>query len=274
MSSGGGTQIAFVRQLPGLGAQVFTMRCDGTDVRRLTGRKGQGECRRPCWSPDGLRLCYASRRDGYSGVYAVNQDGSAEERLTAEPAADDDFPAWSPDGERIVFSRGNRAGADALFVLEVASGATRRLTDHCAFESSPAWSPDGRFIAFHRAFGNPPGVYAMPAEGGEAWFLVPGDEPGWSPAGGCLAFAYADCVWLLELDAAGRPAVDALRLTDDMRYRDRHPSWSPDGTHIVFERQPMARGGPGAQIVVMRADSTAVTTLGEGRMPDWSPVPA
>jgi len=247
------------------------MSADGTDVRQLTGGEGRGESYGPCWSPDGTRLCFASRRDGYGGLYVVNHDGPGEERLTAEPAADDDFPAWSPDENRIVFSRGNRTGADALFILEVASGATHQLTDHHLLESSPAWSPGGQAIAFRRAFASPPGIYAMPAEGGEAWFLVPGDEPDWAPDGRWLAYSHGEGIWVVLVDEAAREVQMRARLTDGGDTTDRHPSWSPDGKHIVFEREPLAGSGPVSQIVVMTANGDLVTTLGEGRMPDWSP---
>jgi len=248
------------------------MRADGTDVKQLTGHTPQGECYRPSWSPDGRRLCFASRRDGYSSLYLVDRDGGGEQRLTAEPA-DDDFAAWSPDGVRIVFSRGNQTGADALFILDLASGAIAQLTDHYGLESSPAWSPDGRSIAFRRAFGRPPGIHVIPAEGGEAWFLTPGDEPGWSPSGDRLAFSHAESLWLLALDGTGRPAGEARRVTDGIRHRDGHPSWSPDGRQIAFERQPLADDDSASQIVLMERDGTEVTTLAEGRTPDLSPRP-
>ncbi len=51
------------------------------------------------------------------------------------------------------------------------------------------------------------------------------------------------------------------------------PSWSPDGTRIVFEVfAPRPRSQYwGTFISVMRADGTGVRRLAAGRSPDWSP---
>ena len=67
--------------------------------------------RSPSWSPDGRRIVFALR-DGpgtdlfgrNAEIYVMNADGSAQTRLTNDPATDKD-PSWSPDGQRIA-SRG------------------------------------------------------------------------------------------------------------------------------------------------------------------------
>jgi TolB protein len=265
-------RIAFTRLLPDLGEQVFTMDANGTDVQQLTG-PDRGESWAPAWSPDGTRLCFASRRDGHAGLYAMEADGSAERRLTAGEDADEDLPAWSPDAEQIVFSRANRNGADELHVLRLRSGEERRLTTG-ALDSDPCFSRDGRLIAFRRALTQTPGIHVMPATGGEPWFLLHGSEPCWSPEARWLAYSHGDGIWVALVDeAAGQVEVRA-RLTDGGDTTDHHPSWSADGKQIVFEREPLPGGGLVSQIVVMQADGSQVTTLGEGRMPDWSPAPA
>jgi Tol biopolymer transport system component len=137
------------------------MHADGTAVEQLTNHCTTGGSCSPCWSPDSTRLCIVSRRDGYGSLYAINADGSGEERLTAKPHMDDDFPAWSPDGERIAFSRSNREGADALVVLHIPSRTARRQTDGRFLDGSPAWSPDGRWIVFG-GLAAPCGLYVIP----------------------------------------------------------------------------------------------------------------
>jgi subtilisin family serine protease/Tol biopolymer transport system component len=63
---------------------------------------GTGDSR-PRYSPDGSKIVFQSNRDGQSEVYVMNSDGTAQTRLTNNPALDT-APAWSPDGTKILFT--------------------------------------------------------------------------------------------------------------------------------------------------------------------------
>ena len=54
------------------------MNADGSGQRRLTRTAGFEYS--PAWSPDGRKIAFASGRDGNSGIYVMNADGS-EQRL-------------------------------------------------------------------------------------------------------------------------------------------------------------------------------------------------
>ena len=266
------TRIAFCHLTPEGREQLFTMRPDGTDVRQLTGDEGQGENASPCWSPDGSRLCFASRRDGHSSLYLVNADGSGEERLTTDDGVDDDFPDWSPDGKTIAFSRGNKVGADLVYLLDLPSRTQRKLTDHGLLDSSPSWSPDGRWIVFRRAFGYPPGLYVIAAEGGEVRFLTPGFHPTWSPRGDCIAHSHGGVLWLSRVDETGKPVAPAEPLTWDNRATFGCSSWSPDGSALVFGAEIAEAGGPRERLMIVDASGGEPREVGEGSQPAWSPL--
>jgi len=238
-------------------------------VRQLTGAdSGYSYC--PAWSPDGARLCFASRRDGYSDLYVINADGTSEVQITAGEGVDDDWPAWSPEGGHIAFTRGD--GSDDLWMLEVGSWEARPLTGGAYMDYRPTWSPDGRFLAFRRSLVERSGVYVMPAEGGDAWRITEGYDPSWSPVGNRVAHVRDDSLWTIGVTAQGQAAGDPLRLTCKRGMADSHPAWSPDATHIAFQREEVTDGATTARIMIITADGRDLRDLGDGRRPDWSPV--
>ena len=83
-------------------------------------------------------------------IYVMNADGSAQRRLTRNPASDG-APVWSPDGRKIAFVNGGDPplGNSEVFVMNADGSGQRRLTH---FGRQALWSPDGRMIAF-RSFG-------------------------------------------------------------------------------------------------------------------------
>lgn len=90
-------------------------------------------------------------------------------------------------------------------------------------------------------------------------------EPAWSPDGSSIAFASlrdgTSHIFVMNADGTG-----TRRLTDG-KQDDDHPSWSVDGTRIVFSREGAlfvvpARGGPARRVG---------RWLGSAADPAWSP---
>src|SRR5262249_10198839 len=98
------------------------------------------------FSPDGQWVVFTSYRNGSADLYQVHPDGSGLERLTDDPAYDDQA-AVSPNGKQIVFVS-NRGGFANLWLLDRATKRVRRLTKHDSGDFRPSWSPDGQWIAF------------------------------------------------------------------------------------------------------------------------------
>ena len=128
---------------------IWTARADGSDARRLTSDPANDGG--PVWSPDGRRLAFVSDRDrngrclfhdciGNAGeIYVMNADGSGEQRLTRNPAEDND-PTWSGDGTRIAFARISNESADYdLFVMNADGGCETRITSGREWEWQPDW---------------------------------------------------------------------------------------------------------------------------------------
>jgi Tol biopolymer transport system component len=101
----------------------------------------------PSWSPKGDWIAFTSERNGSADLYRVHPDGKRLERLTADPAYDDQA-AFSPDENQLVFVSTRAAGFANLWILDLASRKVHALTSGHGGDFRPAWSPDGQWIAF------------------------------------------------------------------------------------------------------------------------------
>lgn len=124
-------------------SELYRMRVDGSDVRRLTycrGSKWQPTC-----SPDGLRIFFVSDRDGADRIYSVHRNGSEPTRLTRQsldPTLVEDSPSVSPDGRKLAYVL-RAAGLGArLHVLDLPSQRDCEVpTPPGSYASDPDWSP-------------------------------------------------------------------------------------------------------------------------------------
>lgn len=250
----------------------------------------------------------ANLQRGYNAleIYLMDGDGSNVRRIT-DNAHFDGFPAVSPDGRRIVFdsnrlrAEGEPLNVSDLFVMNADGSAQAKL----ARGSSATWSPDGRTIAFHASASGTGQPIVMMRPGAATTdsdifvldvdeFLAKGtrpknitndpatidDDPDWSPRGGRILFTSHQAAGssttddhpeaeIYVIDAAG--AAQRTRLTTNAE-EERGPSWSPDGTRIVFACR---RGGRDFEICVMNADGTGQQQLTDNTVgdltPSWSP---
>ena len=158
-----GTRLAFAGDDGESGLSIYTVRTDGTDLRKLT-RTISG----PSWSPDGERIAFAKADWGGIAVYTIAADGTDARRVTAiredvrAPSWSSEAQIrtleWSPDGSKILFI-GNQGLAkrdcgwpttDGIYVVGVDGSDLVRLgtsEPEVYLYAAAAWSPDGRRIA-------------------------------------------------------------------------------------------------------------------------------
>ena len=151
--SPGGTRLVFQGNGRSGRHAVFTIRLNGTDVRRVSPWKlhaGDG----PDWSPNGRWILLESHdgQDRTDNLYLVHPNGSGLHRITH---TFNGFHQWgsytfSPDGTMITVAHNLRLGADGrpsnpdIWVMNLDGSGLRNVTHSAIFDSAPDWGPRPR----------------------------------------------------------------------------------------------------------------------------------
>ena len=202
------------------------------------------------FSGDSAWIAYQTNRTGSEGVWLIHPDGTDDHQINANGMTVL-LPDWSPDGKRLVVA--SRGGAtEPLYEYDFTAGTFRQLfacEEPCLGDDEPAYSPDGTKVVFVRA--------QLPIVHSDAI----GDE------------VPADCsLWIGDV-ATG----EATQITSNPACnREYNPRWSPDGTQLVYWRDPYENGQPtGTAVYVINADGTDERQVTNPTMfggeADWSP---
>jgi Tol biopolymer transport system component len=252
--------IVFARTDDASGGDLYTIRADGTGLRRLT---TNGVSYDPVWSPDGGRIAFTGGSVRERRLFTMAPDGSDVLQLTPSGARRWVFnPSWysgGASGLRIAFDYaepGTEDGdlwgigsdartmmpvtetpaereengsfaADGTLVYEVSRGLRLRrdgVVTRLGAGSDPKWSPDGRRLAFVLHAGLHGGLIGVAnADGSGFRSLAWGSTPSWSPDGSSIVYAASDGLYVTRSDGLGLPR----RLTRTGKLNtDLWPSWS------------------------------------------------
>jgi Tol biopolymer transport system component len=236
-------RIVFAADL-GLGAEIFTIRPNGNDLRQLT--ELEGNATHPDWSPDGTRIAFYLEDQA---TYVMNADGSDLHQVAAPGGA----PSFTPDGDHLVYECSACAGGDGIFLM-AADGSdapgVRLSTNPFTGEGDgdPQVSPDGGTVTFvrHQEEGQLQALFAVDIEGTGERMVVPfGREVAikhdWAPNGGSIVvtlwadFPNGKLPTMATVDPDGS---NLTRLTAPHGGQATFAgSFSPDGHWIVFRFQ-------------------------------------
>ena len=228
-----GTRLAVVRDL-NLPAPIDLVDVEGRTVVRLT---ETGATSRVSWSRVGrlafLEYTFVGRtpiRATFETLVLAGADGGGRRSVLGpvrRPAIGD--PDLSADGRRILVTMFDNEGDRDVYRRDREGGRLRQLTDNVLVDDEdPAASPDGLRLVFARG--------------------------GLGEGGGSIH--------VMNVDGS-----DVRRLTQGGSKLgvDGHPTWSPDGAEIAFDR-------PSAWIYVVPAAGGLERRLARGFDPAWSPL--
>ena len=262
---------------------------DGSGFRAF--QLGMDQAGDPVVSPDGAKIAFSgdAAGDGDREIYVVDRDGSDLVPLTANDGVQDYAPTWSPDGTQIAWER-----QGDIWAMNADGTNQHQLTFGDTDERYPAWGPNTIAFTSDRGDGNDFDIWQMGADGDNAEQVSPSrlDErdPNWSADGTKLVYTRHDELPVrgdssmssenLVVQTLGEETADLI--TDDW-YDDHDPSFSPDGTTIVYrksiwipnERSATPRGRTPQVLHLINADGTNERVLSEDVEaidPDWGPV--
>jgi TolB protein len=225
------------------------------------------------------------------GISVIEPDGTGVTQIVSDGL----HPAWSADGRRLAFFRhsvglhvADADGSGETLIRATSSSGTSTTQTFNQF-AEPGWSPDGSTIAYEETevicglhapcLYDPQGIRAIAPDGRSDRQLLPvgASDPVYSPDGMRIAWSEPLAYTLSEIHVSNSDGTGdtVLTQTDPVTGNGQawDPSWSPDGTRIVFARQtPPNRD---AEIWVMNADGTNQTRLTfeapQDTDPAWSP---
>jgi Tol biopolymer transport system component len=257
-----------------------------TGNRRLIGKgiNAMG----PRWAPHGQRIAFWTRRgtSGQRDIFTIAADGSQANAAATDitnDAALDWSPAWSPDGGTLYFSS-NRGGTMNLWRVPIdepsgkTSGEAQSVTAPSAWCGEVSFANDGRHFVYttldwrSRLVRAPFDPRTLALAGPAQTVFETG-----RPVRDHQLSRDGKSVVISQIGAQEDLAVERLdgggylRLTDDT-FRDRGPSWSPDGKEILFYSD---RSG-GYELWLIHPDGSGLRQLtrqgtGSTNFPQWSP---
>ena len=234
--------------------QIFTMKIDGTDLRRVSNGTGRTTC--GYFLPGNERIVYASTHErgaacparpdfsrGYVwpvyesyDIYAANADGSGITPLTRTPGYDAEATV-APDG--LITFTSLRDGDMEIYTMKSDGSDVKRLTNRPGPDGGPFFSHDGSKIVFRgRSLG-------AGAELDEYRALL--KDGLWRPTE-------------LELFVMDRDGGNLRQLTT-AGGANFAPSWHPDGKRIIFASNMHDPNGRDFDLYLINVDGSGLERI-------------
>jgi Tol biopolymer transport system component len=271
------------------------------ETQRLTSGSSDAS---PIWSPDGRRIAFLRFSQGSAALWVINHDGSDARAVTSpregpwKPFRDPNvvFPrpkvidpgtvvraiAWSPDSERIAFAVDPFGDQPEVAIVPLDGEVEPIILEG----SYPSWSPDGNRLCLVQRTSSGTRLVTISPDGTERDVITEGSAthtmPRWSPDGASILYLSDEEgppgkleLWVIGSDGSEPKQIttDATELTGHNPW-ELYPSWSPDGSLIVYLDQIFGGGAVDEWVSVVSPNGGPPETLtqSESDWPAWQPI--
>ncbi|KAI1281626.1 tat pathway signal sequence domain-containing protein [Xylaria sp. FL0933] len=252
-------------------SDIYRIRPDGTGLETLVATDSFEDA--GTLSPDGTKLAFVSTQGNYTAnIWVKDLATGATRNLTDTPSTRGDRaspqghfrPAWSPDGKWIAFSSdrntdwtGHSDGTGwehtqtlSIYVIRPDGTGFRKVIGQDSFSlANPQWSPDGKRIIYSNittentyaahglSFGSgvPSVLYSVDVATGKDIVMINGDAQlklSQHYIGNTTNIGYV--IKSGSNEGIAYTAPDATHKNFNVTNL-RNPSWSPDGSKVVYE---------------------------------------
>ncbi|GAB4494668.1 MAG: hypothetical protein Fur0016_23860 [Anaerolineales bacterium] len=250
--------------------QICMIRADGQNLQLLTNTTFAHNYY-PAFAPGGQEIVFASNRNGTFDLYRLVLPTGELTQLTNR-IGNVFSPSYSPNGQNIVFANRAAEGPTSIWVIEKNGANPKLLYPAPNNVVAVAWSPDGNTIAYAMSVDQPNEfqIFLMDADGRNhrrlsQGLLGIGGSLAWSPDSRSLLI-FAGPPGDKDIYRLDTSTGNYLRLTTGGN--NTAASYSPDGTHIVFNS---LRNDGQADLYLMNADGSDLRQLTTHPEPDWQP---
>jgi len=223
----------------------------------------------PAWSPDSQRLAYVSFEGHRASVYIQELATGKRIKLSSEKGING-APAWSPDGKKIALVL-SRDGNPEIYIMDLSSRQLTRVTRNRAIDTEPVWTPDGSALIFTSDRSGAPQLYKKLLRGGNATRITfdgsYNSDPDITGDGLKIAMVHRDDG---GFHIAVRDQETGLLRVLTQGKLDEAPSFSPNGSMIIYATEDRGRGVLAAVSVDGSVKQILRLHQGEVREPAWS----